>query len=89
MYIYFTKEEIEAKLSKVESCGNVIVDLKENDDTIFVKYGNDGAFEKTTANDLAKKITSNDDACAIVDCDEGMMVFGSESEKSEHEHRRN
>ena len=87
MYIYFTKEEIEAKLSKVEVCGNVIVDLKENDDTVFVKYGNDGAFEKTTANDVARKIISNDNACAIVDCDEGMMVFSSENEKNEY--RRN
>lgn len=87
MYTYFTKEEIEAKLSKVEVCGNVIVDLKENDDTVLVKYGNDGAFEKTTADDVARKITSNDDACAIVDCDEGMMVFGSENEKNEY--RRN
>jgi len=87
MYIYFNKEEIEAKLSKVEVCGNVVVDLKENDDTVLVKYGNDGVFEKTTADDVARKITSNDDACAIVDCDEGMMVFASENDKNEY--RRN
>lgn len=87
MYTYFNKEEIEAKLSKVEVCGNVIVDLKENDDTVLVKYGNDSAFEKTTADDVARKITSNDDACAIVDCDEGMMVFVSENDKNEY--RRN
>ena len=84
MYNYFTKEEMEAKLSKMEACGNVIVDLKQNDDTVFVKYGNDGAFEKTTADDLAKKITSNDNACAIVDCDEGMMIFASNNEKNEY-----
>ena len=84
MYTYFNKEEIEAKLSKVEVCGNVIVDLKENDETVFVKYGNDGAFEKTTADDVARKITSNGNACAIVDCDEGMMVFASENDKNEY-----
>ena len=87
MYTYFNKEEIEAKLSKVEVCGNVIVNLKENDDMVLVKYGGDAAFRKTTADDIARKITSNDDACAIVDCDEGMMVFGSENEKNEY--RRN
>ena len=87
MYTYFNKEEIEAKLSKVEVCGNVIVDLKENDDTVLVKYGNDCAFEKTTADDVARKITSNENACAIVDCDEGMMVFASENDKNEY--RRN
>jgi hypothetical protein len=87
MYTYFNKEEIEAKLSKVEVCGNVIVDLKKDDDTVLVKYGNDGAFKKTTADDVARKITSNDDACAIVDCEEGMMVFGSENDRKEY--RRN
>lgn len=87
MYIYFNKQEIEAKLSKVEVCGNVVVDLKEGDDMVLVKYGDDGAFRHVFVDDVARKITSNDDACAIVDCDEGMMVFGSENDKNEY--RRN
>lgn len=84
MYIYFNKEEIEAKLSKVEVCGNVIVDLKENDDMVLVKFGDDGTFHFVHADDIAKKITSNENACAVVDCDEGMMVFKSKEERMEY-----
>ena len=84
MYTYYTKEEIEAKLSKIEACGNVIVDMGKDNDTILVKYGSDGVFEKSSADDIAKKVTSNDKACATVDCDEGMMVFGSDAEKNEY-----
>lgn len=84
MYTYYTKEEIEAKLSKIEACGNVIVDMRKGNDTILVKYGSDGVFEKSSADDIAKKVTSNDKACATVDCDEGMMVFCSDVEKNEY-----
>lgn len=84
MYSYFTKDEIEAKLSKVEGCGSVEVDLKENDDTVLVKFGDDGIFHHVLADDVAKKITSNGNACAVVDCDEGMMVFKSPADRMEY-----
>jgi hypothetical protein len=87
MYTYFTKDEIEAKISKVEACGSVIVDLKENDDIVLVKFGGDAPFKHVLADDVAKKITSNDDACAVVDCDEGMMVFPSKRDKEEYRGR--
>lgn len=84
MYTYFTKEDIEAKISKVEDCGGVVVDLKENDDTVLVMFGGDAPFRYVLADDVAKMITSNENACAIVDCDEGMMVFPSKRDKEEH-----
>ena len=80
MYEYFTKEEIEAKLSKAKECGAVSVEMTKGEERILVKYGAD-SYRKTTADEIAKILMSNDDACAVVDCDEGMMVFGSEEEK--------
>lgn len=84
MFEYFTKEEIEAKLSKMEACGNVIADFKKGDDVVMVMYGSGGQFTKESADGLAKKLTGNDNATAFVDCSEGMLVFPDEFNREEY-----
>lgn len=84
MFEYFTKEEIEAKLSKIESCGSVIADLKKGDDIVMVMYGSGNQFTKESADGLAKKLTGNTKATAFVDCTEGMLVFPDEFDREEY-----
>ena len=80
-YSYFTKEEIEAKISKIESCGSVSVDLKAGDPTVYVKFGKDDVFHKYEADEIARLVTSNPKSCAVVDCDEGMMTFDTTEDR--------
>ena len=85
-YTYFTKDEIEARLSKIEGCGRVETWLTEGRGDILVKYG-DGATRSVSADKVAVKVSSNDNARAVVDCDEGMMVFPSEYDRDEYKAR--
>lgn len=82
MYTYFTKEEIEAIISKAEGCGAVVVDLKPDDETIPVKTSSSGVFQPRTADEIARILSPNNpDAVGYVDCSEGMMVFDKEFDK--------
>ena len=82
-YTYFTKEEIEANLSRMKTYGKVIVEMHKGSDEIVVRYGVNGEPKSVKVDRVARKMTSNDSVCAVVDCDEGMMVFPSEADREE------
>ena len=85
MYTVFTKEDIEAKLSK-RFCQKVVVDLKDGSDVVMVKF-EDCPYEKKDIDSIVHSITSNDGSVGLVDT--GVLMVFPNAEEMETYRERN
>lgn len=85
MYTVFTKEDVEAKLSKM-FCQKMEVDLKDGSDIVMVKF-EDCPYEKRHIDSIVRTIVPNDGSVGMVDT--GVLMVFPNAEEMESYRERN
>lgn len=77
MYNFYSKEDIERRLSKIYM-NSVIIDANDAINDIMIQVGHE-PFVRKMPDEIAKMITKDENSCAFVDYD-GLMVFDNHEE---------